>query len=292
MVTSTRKIEANRRNAQLSTGPRDTTRTKYNATKHGLFAGLPKAGEEFGWEARREFEQLRQDIWGDRKPQGMVEEIWVQQMAECAWSLRQASDCQWAIKARRLTAAVKEWEEADYQRSLFRYEGQSKASNWEYTSDLKQDADFLSSLLQALDHDDPLSECPGLWFAVFDVATKKFHLQIRKTLKLKRPWSAYQNMSKHDVDVIIHEVCSTSQISEDLFWSYVRDQVEIDYGRAKGMWEDRAAHLGADGVLFDEADLEIMEKVQRQCTAAARGFGRAQEKLEELQAARRRTEAA
>src|SRR5579864_5119207 len=34
--TSEKKIAANRRNAQRSTGPGDTERTRHNATKHGL----------------------------------------------------------------------------------------------------------------------------------------------------------------------------------------------------------------------------------------------------------------
>jgi hypothetical protein len=36
--TSQRRIEANRRNALLSTGPRNTQRTRHNAIRHGLLA--------------------------------------------------------------------------------------------------------------------------------------------------------------------------------------------------------------------------------------------------------------
>jgi hypothetical protein len=37
-VTSERWVEANRRNALRSTGPRNTERTRRNATRHGLLA--------------------------------------------------------------------------------------------------------------------------------------------------------------------------------------------------------------------------------------------------------------
>jgi hypothetical protein len=37
-VTSERRVEANRRNALRSTGPRNTERTRRNATRHGLLA--------------------------------------------------------------------------------------------------------------------------------------------------------------------------------------------------------------------------------------------------------------
>jgi hypothetical protein len=38
--TSEKKISANRANAQKSTGPRDTRRSRFNATKHGLRAAV------------------------------------------------------------------------------------------------------------------------------------------------------------------------------------------------------------------------------------------------------------
>jgi hypothetical protein len=43
--TSQRQTEANRRNALLSTGPRNTQRTRFNAVRHGLLAeGLNAMG--------------------------------------------------------------------------------------------------------------------------------------------------------------------------------------------------------------------------------------------------------
>jgi hypothetical protein len=51
-VTSQRRIEANRHNALLSTGPRDTQRTRFNAVRHGLLAeGLTQ------WDDAEEFEE-------------------------------------------------------------------------------------------------------------------------------------------------------------------------------------------------------------------------------------------
>ena len=35
-MTSKRKTAANRRNAQLSTGPKDTSKSRYNAVTHGI----------------------------------------------------------------------------------------------------------------------------------------------------------------------------------------------------------------------------------------------------------------
>ena len=45
-MVSQKQIEANRQNAQLSTGPADTAKTRLNATKHGLAANLPISKQE------------------------------------------------------------------------------------------------------------------------------------------------------------------------------------------------------------------------------------------------------
>jgi len=51
-VTSQRQIEANRRNALLSTGPGNTQRTRYNAIRHGLLAeGLTQ------WDNAEEYQE-------------------------------------------------------------------------------------------------------------------------------------------------------------------------------------------------------------------------------------------
>ena len=51
-VTSQRRIETNRRNALLSTGPGNTQRTRHNALKHGLLAeGLTR------WDDAEEFQE-------------------------------------------------------------------------------------------------------------------------------------------------------------------------------------------------------------------------------------------
>lgn len=50
--TSQRRIEANRRNALLSTGPGNTERTRYNAIRHGLLAeGLTQ------WDDAEEYQE-------------------------------------------------------------------------------------------------------------------------------------------------------------------------------------------------------------------------------------------
>jgi hypothetical protein len=102
---SLKKLEANRRNAKRSTGPR-TERgkkvSKLNALRTGLFAKhvvIPVcdgdgSGEQFG--------KLLADLQKEFQPEGPSEEFWVVQIAECMWRLRRAT---WAEKGSVQNAA-------------------------------------------------------------------------------------------------------------------------------------------------------------------------------------------
>ena len=85
---SEKKIEANRRNAQLSTGPKTLEgkeRVARNALKHGLLARdvIIVAGD--GKENEAEFHQLLDDLYDDHEPVGPIEHMLVQNMAVNRW---------------------------------------------------------------------------------------------------------------------------------------------------------------------------------------------------------------
>ncbi len=88
VVVSERKLRANRRNAKLSTGPRDTGNSKYNALKHGLLskAAIIRRGEakEDPLELTALVDALRKDF----EPVGTMEEILLDRIAACYWRLR------------------------------------------------------------------------------------------------------------------------------------------------------------------------------------------------------------
>jgi hypothetical protein len=73
--TSERKIAANRRNGPRSKGPNDTTRSRFNAVKHGLAAGLCKLDFSAGY--RELLEELLQEL----KPVGRLERCLVETIA-------------------------------------------------------------------------------------------------------------------------------------------------------------------------------------------------------------------
>jgi len=87
---SRKRIEANRRSALRSTGPRtaEGKRTaSHNAIKHGLLARevVIKAGD--GEENLQEFDELLERLWEDCCPVRVVEEMLVQKIATCWWRL-------------------------------------------------------------------------------------------------------------------------------------------------------------------------------------------------------------
>lgn len=92
--SSVRKIEANRRNAKLSTGPR-TTRGKriarQNAVKHGLFAREIVVTEGDGKENVQEFMALMATLKREHNPVGYLEELQVEKIAKAIWRLRRAT---------------------------------------------------------------------------------------------------------------------------------------------------------------------------------------------------------
>ena len=89
-MVSKRKLQANQSNSKLSTGPKDTRHTRYNAQKYGLLskAAIIQTGQ--AREDPRELKDLLEALREDRQPEGAMEEILVDRIAACYWRLRRA----------------------------------------------------------------------------------------------------------------------------------------------------------------------------------------------------------
>lgn len=86
-MTSALQMEANRRNAQLSTGPRSLrgkSVSRLNALKHGLTAQQVVLFDE----TTDNFEAFVDEIVATLKPRNPVEDLLVERIALCAWRLR------------------------------------------------------------------------------------------------------------------------------------------------------------------------------------------------------------
>jgi len=86
------QIEANRRNAAKSTGPRTPegkARVRRNATRHGLCSGIARMAEE-GPEFAEDFKLLLEDLREEHQPNGPTEDILVFKMAESVFFANRA----------------------------------------------------------------------------------------------------------------------------------------------------------------------------------------------------------
>jgi hypothetical protein len=86
-VTSDLQIEANRRNARLSTGPRTPqgkAAIRFNALKHGLTAQHITLFDE----CAEDFEAFHAELVAALRPKGALEQALAERAVLCAWRLR------------------------------------------------------------------------------------------------------------------------------------------------------------------------------------------------------------
>jgi hypothetical protein len=89
-MTTQKQLAANRRNAQLSTGPKSETgkaAIRLNATRHGLLSSAPVASGENEAEYSALCEQLKSEL----APVGILETQIVARMTNSLWRLRRLS---------------------------------------------------------------------------------------------------------------------------------------------------------------------------------------------------------
>jgi hypothetical protein len=110
---SPKRLKANRRNAQLSTGPRTEegkSRSRRNALKHGVLAPVLLITEGEGAEDPAEFDELLVGLRGDLAPVGRLEEMLVEKVAICWWRHKRALRCEAGLLRRASTSDPTNWE--------------------------------------------------------------------------------------------------------------------------------------------------------------------------------------
>ena len=111
--TSERKLGANRRNAQLSTGPRTAAGKRHsrrNACKHGLLASKLLIADGLGAEDAEAFRKLLLNLHRDLAPQGELEEFLAEKIAICIWRERRVLECEAGIIRRAYVPDVVDFE--------------------------------------------------------------------------------------------------------------------------------------------------------------------------------------
>lgn len=83
-MISEKQLIANRNNAKLCTGPNDTSKTRFNALKHGLRSNQVVLRDE----SREEFDELCKEVKSFFNPQDGFEDNLVDQIVFAFWRVR------------------------------------------------------------------------------------------------------------------------------------------------------------------------------------------------------------
>jgi len=90
-TTWPKKIDANRRNALKSTGPKTPSgkkRVSRNATRHGFFSKWLLIQGQSGNESQQEYDDFCAGLRKHFDPVGWLEELWMEKIAVWSWRLR------------------------------------------------------------------------------------------------------------------------------------------------------------------------------------------------------------
>jgi len=110
-MTSERKKQANRNNSRLSTGPRETSKTRYNALKHGISSKQAVVPQVDGADAAKRYDELRDALWEYLEPQGALEGALVDQMAVALQQQRRLITFDNAVIQGQAETEFKNWNE-------------------------------------------------------------------------------------------------------------------------------------------------------------------------------------
>jgi hypothetical protein len=265
ITVSARKVEANRKNALKSTGPKTPRGKAYsgrNAIKHGLFS---RQGMDFFSHAEdpREYREVLNGLRVQYRPIGTAEELEVERLALCWWRLKRAWRYENAMNrvalrdvGRRELAEQVEWcKERDKEEEAVILQLRNAAQELEVTGEISQE------LKQKIFAMDPGFE--SIWKSIERVAQEKTaDPTISKMSKQLSPQERSWVLSSHAVRYGI-------SFFEELAQSRCAAVLEIAI----------AQHVIPNG--------DALDKILRYETAIERQLGRTVDRLERLQRRRK-----
>lgn len=300
-MASERKSKANRINAQRSTGPRDTTRSRFNARKHGIFSSelLIEPGD------KDIFEEFSNNLWQCLAPVGPLEELLSDHLITLAWKLKRVNRYETSsIKINKIKSQLGEQEDISPEartgvmivdaRSYLKKEtgpfggdllplSRHRPASWE---DITNSLERSKRDLEALDQKAPLEGQAELWRIVFATAVAQFGVRIQDLLGLPKPWDMGQSYSTEQIRLVIDTACNSENTPEDEFWRAVRTAAQEKYDKANQILQDREQALDHQRLLASLPDDKDLGRYQRYETTASRQFYRTLHELQRIQAVR------
>ena len=100
-IMTAARMTANRVNAQHSTGPQDTTRTRFNSVQHGLTSKQTVIPGE----NQQEYDDFREEFLSDLNPQSAIERTLADRAIAAAWRLKRFQGVESAFFNDRINAS-------------------------------------------------------------------------------------------------------------------------------------------------------------------------------------------
>ncbi|MDA1129033.1 MAG: hypothetical protein O2913_10080 [Chloroflexi bacterium] len=282
-MTSPKKQSANKKNAQLSKGPIDTSETRFNALRHGILSKESFIGVGDGREDAEEFSEFAAYLQESLSPVGGIEELLVDKLIGLTWRSRRLLRFETAAIRSMSDTAINDWEieqERDIGRLIL------GKGPWQTKENLDSTEKRLKEDEKAFSQENPIDLRLGIWRSVFDFVSSRFELDIVDLLGLEESWEDYDSFSKEDIRKVVAAARRESKINEPQFWwqvkQYTRSRSQgVSREQERRKWDLDRVRLAAS--LPTEANLN---KIQRYEAHLSREFYKALHELQRLQAAR------
>ena len=285
--TSQKKIEANRRNARRSTGPRDCSKTRLNATKHGILSKGPFIGAGDGREDPAEYEALCEAFRVTYAPEGTVEYILVDHLAWIIWRHERLIRHETASVYARSHNADEVWDQA---KGIV-------ASNVNPTGDYR---DLPTSVLRkmkerleleqaVLSTQDPIKATKRPWFTVMFSAQEEYGIDVDRLLALPIPWFYYEFFMVDHLQQVVTAIEKKAQVPLKQMWESLKDVSGEVIEGIDAELDRRTPHLELNRALLSFPSSSTLDQIMRYEPHLLRSFERIGDQL--LKAQERRCKA-
>jgi len=221
-MVPTKKSEANRHNAQLSTGPHDTSITRFNATRHGIFSAEVPIPAVDGEDAHQRFEELKQgltDYWG---PVGTQEECLVEMLAILNWRWQRVVLFEGKGIRFQIDRALAEQRAVEERIRAVVPEGYEYIAN---TDGLIDAGAYLARVVDAADKGDPLLNSDEVWKWAVALMEDRLKLTVHELLGRSGGGddTAAEECSLQDRRAMVKQACKLAKIQQREFWRQVKE---------------------------------------------------------------------
>ena len=218
-MTSKKKIQANRSNAELSTGPKNTDKTRLNATKHGILSGGRVIEEIDGEEAQNYFDELVAEMWQAMAPLGFLEEDLVYRMVDIKWRQRRLRNWEANLIQIQVDDVKDQWENSKTKWRLPKsvtQRSQSGRTDLAMFNTCKAVADEREDTLKALGSGVSLSKLADS-VSVINLAHEVLKVDIAATLGVDYAIYEDERYSPNQVRQVIDASCEFTGLTESDF---------------------------------------------------------------------------